>query len=321
MNDGMPPFEIRGRWQDGPHRPHRPRRARGDDPHQGSPRPRERADPCCSGQSNDAKRGGRRDREAAPRAQRGRPMAAVRRHPRSPVWQRRDGGGAAAARGRPRAGRHPNPRCARSHAICSSRRAQKRSPTPSAAPASVSSSLQWLEPHALGMPDGLDSYGVLIDAALEEFKGEDPGILLKAAWLEFECAYYSDSQTVQVERQGSYHKAAEYYSNAVAAARKPTGQGYRLSDLIWESANALGYAGGADDHLGVTLGELRAKCREAEAAQAVERGIYDGMPGRRRDRRRRRCAACSRRRRRSCPRSACCGRSTASSLARPEGGG
>ena len=34
------------------------------------------------------------------------------------------------------------------------------------------------------MPDGLDSYGVLIDAALEEFKGEDPGILLKAAWLE-----------------------------------------------------------------------------------------------------------------------------------------
>ena len=129
------------------------------------------------------------------------------------------------------------------------------------------------------MPDGLDSYGVLIDAALEEFKGEDPGILLKAAWLEFECAYYKDSQTVQVERQGSYHKAAEYYSNAVAAARKPTGQGYRLSDLIWESANALGYAGGADDHLGVTLGELRAKCREAEAAQAVERGIYDGMPG------------------------------------------
>ena len=84
---------------------------------------------------------------------------------------------------------------------------------------------------------------------------------------------------MQVERQGSYHKAAEYYSNAVAAARKPTGQGYRLSDLIWESANALGYAGGADDHLGVTLGELRAKCREAEAAQAVERGIYDGMPG------------------------------------------
>ena len=71
----------------------------------------------------------------------------------------------------------------------------------------------------------------------------------------------------------SYHKAAEHYSNAVAAARKPTGQGYRLSDLIWESANALGYAGGADDHLGVTLGELRAKRREAEAARRRARDL------------------------------------------------
>ena len=170
MNDGMPPFGYARRWQrrtsPTPSPATRSRRR------SASRFPRPRADPCCSGQSNDAKRGGRRDREAAPRAQQA--DLAARRHPRFASL--------AATRWRRRCRRS---RAAKSRSTSQSRDARGRRDLLVEAGANARRrrrgaglSVQLLavaQKLMHFMPDGLDSYGVLIDAALEEFKGEDPG--------------------------------------------------------------------------------------------------------------------------------------------------